>query len=110
MNKIIKKNLLARDKFMPELQLRKPGFTYTACGAFTKCPERIEKILELLSDLKHIYKNKLVKTCFAHDAAYSDSKDLPKRTTSDKILKDRAHEIAINPKYGVYQRELASMV
>ena len=63
-----------------------------------------------MSDLKHIYKNKLVKTCFAHDAAHSNTKDLPKRTTSDEILKDKAHEIAINPKYDVYQRELASMV
>ena len=35
-------------------------------------------------DLKHIYKNKLHKACFAHDAAYSDSKDLAKRIFSDK--------------------------
>ena len=47
--------------------------------------------------LKHIYRNELDKACFAHDAAYSDSKDLAKRTVSDKILKDRAYEIAINP-------------
>ena len=47
------------------------------------------------SNLKHIYKNKLGKACFAHDAAHFDSKDLAKRTISDKILKDRAFEIAI---------------
>ena len=35
-------------------------------------------------DLKHIYKNELHKACFAHDAAYSDSKDLAKRIFSDK--------------------------
>ena len=52
-----------------------------------------------LDDLKHIYKNELDKACFAHDAAYSDSKDLAKTTISDKILKDRAYEIARNPKY-----------
>ena len=57
-----------------------------------------------------MYKNELVKACFAHDAAYSDSKHLAKRTVSDKILKDRAYEIAINPKYDGYQKGLASMV
>ena len=43
-------------------------------------------------------------------AAYSDSKDLAKRTVLDKILKDRANEIARNPKYNRYQRGLASIV
>ena len=46
----------------------------------------------------------------AHDEEYSDSKDLAKRTISDKILKDRAYEIARNCKYDGYQRALASMV
>ena len=41
---------------------------------------------------------------------YSDSKDLAKRTVSDKILKNRAFEIAINPKYDGYQRGLAIMM
>ena len=57
-----------------------------------------------------IYKNELDKACFQHDDAYSDSKDLVKRTQSDKILKDRAFKIANNPKYDGYQRGLASMV
>ena len=35
-------------------------------------------------------KIELDKSCFAHDAAYSDSKDLAKRTISDKILNDGA--------------------
>ena len=52
----------------------------------------------------------LDKVCFTHDAAYSDSKDLAKRTISDKILKDRAYEIARNRGYDGYQRPLASMV
>ena len=50
------------------------------------------------------------KACFAHDAAYSDSKDLIKRTVADKILKNRAFNIAKDPKYDGYQRVLASMV
>ena len=50
------------------------------------------------------------KACFAHDAAYSDSKGLAKRTQSDKILKDKAFDNANNPKYDGYQRGLASMV
>ena len=40
----------------------------------------------------------------------SDSKDLAKRTVSDKILKDTAYEIVINPKYDGYQRGLTSVV
>ena len=60
-------------------------------------------------DLNYIYKNELDKACFAHDATYSDSKDLAKRSISDKILKDRDYEIAINPKYDGYQRGFASM-
>ena len=57
-----------------------------------------------------MYRNELDKACFAHDAAYSDSKGLAKRTISDKILKDRAYEIARNRNYDEYQRALASMV
>ena len=75
---------------MPKLHLRQPGFPYSACGSFIKYCERIKKFRET-GDLKHLYWNKLDKACFAHDAAYSDSKDLAKRTISDKILKDRAY-------------------
>ena len=57
-----------------------------------------------------MYRNRLDKACFAHDAGYSDSKYLVKRTISDKVLKERAFEIARNPKYGGYQRPLACMV
>ena len=54
--------------------------------------------------------NELDKACFSHDAAYSDSKDLTKRTIADKILKNKAFDIAKDPKYDGYQRGLASMV
>ena len=54
--------------------------------------------------------NELDKACFVLDAAYSDSKDLTKRTVADKNLKNRAFDIAKDPKYDGYQRGLASMV
>ena len=46
MNKIIKKFLLAGDKFMPELHLKQPWFTYSACGTFTKNKERVKSLKE----------------------------------------------------------------
>ena len=109
MNKTINKFLLTGEKFMSELHLKQPGFTYSACGPFTKHCERIQKSRET-GNLKHLYRNELNKACFAHDAAYSKNKDLAKRTISDKILKDRAYEIARNHRYNGYQRALASMV
>ena len=61
-------------------------------------------------DTNYIYKNKLDKACFAHDAAYSDSKNLTKRTIADKILRDKGFNIAKDQKYDGYQRGLASIV
>ena len=57
-----------------------------------------------------IYRNELGKACFQHDIAYDKSKDLIKRTQSDKVLRDKAFKIASDPKYDGYQRGLASMV
>ena len=57
-----------------------------------------------------IYKNELDKAYFQHDMAHGKSKDLVKRTQSDKVLKDKAFKIATDPKYDGYQRGLASMV
>ena len=57
-----------------------------------------------------IYKNELDKACFQYDMAYGKSKDLVKRTQSDKVLKDKAFNIASDPKYDGYQGGLASMV
>ena len=109
MNNIINKFLLAGDKFMPEMHVRQPQFTYSACGPFTKHKQRIQKFKET-GDTNYIYKNELDKACFAHDAAYSDSNDLKKRTVADKILKNKAFNIAKDLKYDWYQRGLASMV
>ena len=50
------------------------------------------------------------KAYFQHDMTYGSFKDFAKRTPSDKILRDKAFDIAKNPKYDGYQRGLASMV
>ena len=103
------KFLLVGEKFMLEMHLKQPGFTYSACGLFTKNKERIEKFRQT-GNTSFIYKNELDKACFQHDMAYGKTKDLVKRTQSDKVLKDKAFKIASDPKYDGYQRGLASMV
>ena len=109
MNEIVNKFLLVGDKFMPEMYLKQPGFTYNACGPFTKNEERIEKFMQI-GNTNFIYKNELDKACFQHDMSYDKSKNLVKRTQSDKVLKDKAFKIATDPKYDGYQRGLAAMV
>ena len=84
MNEIVNKFLLAGDKFMPEMHLRQPGFSYSACGPFPKNNERIQRFKET-GDPSYIYKNelhKLHKACFQHDMAYGDFKDLAKNNCS----------------------------
>ena len=80
MNKTVNKFLLAGDKFMPKMHLKQTGFTHL--------------------------KNELDKACFQHEMASGDFKDLGKRTASDKVLRDKAFNIAKNPKYDGYQRGL----
>ena len=108
-NNIINKFLLAGDKFMSEMHLKQPGFTYSACGPFTKHKERIKKF-EQTSDTRYIFRNKLDKACFQHDAPYADNKDLLNRTRADKILSGKAYTIVSNSQYDGYQRGLASIV
>ena len=84
MNDIINKFLLAGDKFMPEMYLRQPGFTYSACGPFTKNKKRIQTFKKT-GDSTYIYKNELDKACFQRDMAYGYFKDLKKRTAADKV-------------------------
>ena len=100
MNEIVNKILLAGDKFMPEMHLRQPGFTYSACGPFTKNKERIQKFKET-GDSQYIYQ---------HDMAYGDFTDLTKTTVCDKILRDIVFDIAKNSKYDGYQMGLDSVV
>ena len=103
MNQIVNKSFLAGDKFMPEMHLRHLGFTYSACGPFTRNKQRIQKFMQT-GDTNYIYKNELDKACFQHDMAYGDFKDLKSRTQSDKVLTDKALKIASNPKYDGYQK------
>ena len=109
MNETVNKLLLASDKFLPDTHLKQPGFTYSAYGPFTKNKERIQKYKEI-RNTKYIYRNELDKACFQHDIADRDFKDLARRTTSDRILRGKAFDIAKTPKYYGYQRSLASMV
>ena len=109
MNEIANNFLLAGDRFMPEMHLKQPGFTYRACGPFTINKERIQKFKET-GDTKYNYINELDKACFQHDMAYGDFKDLARTATSDKVLRDKSFNTAKNPKYDGYQRVLASIV
>ena len=109
MNEIVNNFLLVGEKFMPEMHLKQPGFTYSAFGPFAKNKERIEKFIQTGSE-DFIYRNKLDKVCFQHDMAYGKTKDLTKRTQSDKDFRDRAFKIASDLKDDSYQRGLASMV
>ena len=93
MNEIVNKFLLSRDKFMAEMNLRQPGLTYNAWGKFTKNKKIIQKFKET-GDSRNIFQNELDKACFQHVTAYGDFKDLTRRTGSDKMLSDKAFNIA----------------
>ena len=82
---------------MPEMHLKQPGFTYSACGPFTKNKERIEKFTQT-GNTDFIYKNELDKAYFQHNMAYGKSNDLTKTTQSDNVLRDKAFKIASDPK------------
>ena len=69
MNEIVNKLLIAGNKFMLEMHLKQPGFTFSACGKFTKNKDRIQKFKET-EDTNYIYKSELDKACFQHDIAY----------------------------------------
>ena len=91
------------------MHLRQPRFVYSAFGLFTRHKERIKEF-KRTGDTRYIYRNELDKACFQHDSAYANHKDLINRTEADKVLRDKAYDIASNPKYDGYQRGLASMV
>ena len=77
MNEIVNKFLLVGDKFIPEMHLKQPGFTYSACGPFTRNKRRTEKFIQA-RNTDFIYRNELDKACFQHNMGYSKSKDLAK--------------------------------
>ena len=94
---------------MPEMYLKQFQFNYSACGSFTKNKERIQKLKET-GDSRYIYKNQLDKACFQHDMDYGNFKDLTKRTAADNVLRNKAFNIAKDPKCDGCQTGLASMV
>ena len=94
---------------MPEMHLKQPRFTYSACGPFTKNKRRIKKFKQT-GDSRYIYQNQLDKACFQHDMVYGDFKDSNRRRATDKVLRDKAFNIVKNPKYDGYQRGHTSMV
>ena len=63
MNKTISKFLLTGGKFMPERNIKQPGFTHSACGPFTKDRDRIQKLRER-SNLRHLYRIEIDKLIF----------------------------------------------
>ena len=109
MNEIVNKCLLVGDKFMLEIRLKQPGFTYSACGPFTKNKEKIEKLMQSGST-DFICRKELGKACSQHDMAHGKTKDLVKRTQSDKVLKYKAFKISSDPNCDGYQRGIASMI
>ena len=94
---------------MSEMHPRQAGFTYSACGPFPKSKERIQKFKQT-GDSRYIYRNELDKACIQHDISYGDFEDLKKRTAAEKVLRDKAFDIAKDPKCDGYQRGLASIV
>ena len=82
------------------MHLRQPWFTDSACGPFTKNKEWIKSIKET-GDSRYIYQIELDKACFQLDMAYGDFKNLNRRTAVDKVLHDKAFDIAKHPKYDI---------
>ena len=72
--------------------------------------QRKNRKIKETGDSPYIYQNELVEVYFQHDMAYGDFKDLARRTNSDKILRDKAFNIAKNPKCDGYQKGLPSIV
>ena len=92
---------------MPEMQLKQPGFTYSACGHLPETKKELKNLCRqeieiLFTEMSMIW------TWFC--LWQIKSKDLAKKTQSDKVLRDKAFKIASDPKYDGYQRGLASMV
>ena len=105
MNEIVTTLLSTRDGFMPEMDLRQPGFTYSACGSLKKTKEESKNLKK--QEVHDIFiKTNQIKLVFHHDMAYGGFKDLTRRTACDKILHDKAFNITKNSKYDGYQRVL----
>ena len=79
-NETVNRFLLVGDKLMPDMHLKQPGFTYSACGSFTKNKERIEKFMQS-RNTNFIYKNEIDKACFQYDMTYGKIKKFRKKNT-----------------------------
>ena len=69
-----------------------------------------KELKNLKKQAKYIYRNSFDKNCFQQDIAYGNFKEWARITASDKVLRDKAFNIAKSPKYDGYQKSLASMV
>ena len=92
MNEIVNKVLLTVDKFMPQIHLKQPGITYSACGPFTK--KQREEFKKLKKQEIQALFTKMNLAFFQHDMAYGDFKDLTRRAASDKVLRNKAFNVA----------------
>ena len=90
------------------MYLRQIGFTYNACGTFTKIKNK--KKFKETGDSRYICQNESDKACFEHDIAYGYFKDLNWITYADKVLPNKAFNFDKDPKYAGYQHLLASVV
>ena len=94
---------------MPEIHLRQPGFKYCAFVPFTKNKERIQKFKET-GDWRYSYQSQLDKACFQHNMAYGDFKDLNRTTVANKVLDNKAFNIAKDQKCSGNQPKPSAMV
>ena len=86
-----------------EMHLKQPGFTYSVCGSFTRNKEKIEKFMQE-GNADFIYRNELDKAYFQHDMAYGNSRELAKRTQSNKVLKLQFESFVKHLKLPVIQK------
>ena len=96
MNEIVNTLLLAGDKFIPEMHLRQPGFTYSPCGPFTKTKERIQTFI------KANYIKLVLNMTWLIEILQVE--------LEEQLLIKYCNNIAKNPKNDGYQRGLGSMV
>ena len=108
MNPITNKFFLAGDRFMLEMHSRQSGFSYSACGLYTKNKEKIQKFKEVGDQInlsgwtrQHLFSTWFDLRCIIN---------LLRRTASNKVLCDKSFEIAGNSKYDGHQLGLPSIV
>ena len=109
MNEIMDKFLLHGNKFTPEVHLRQPEFTYSACWSFTKNKKRIQES-KLTGNLRYTYQIESDKSRFRYGMTFEDFHDFPRKATSAKILCEKTFNITKNLKYYGYHHRVTSVV